>query len=107
MSVTVALPGTIWRLAKVAALVGLLVLPQAGRGSRRSRRRLRWAFARRSLMAAEIFVTVLAGLASGQLLHYGRELQAMDQLIGAMRDLLEMLAVPSHGIPLAKSPGEY
>lgn len=43
-----------------------------------------WAFAWRSLMAAEIFVTILTGFGLGQLLHYGRELQAMDQVIGAM-----------------------
>ncbi len=43
-----------------------------------------WAFAWRSLMAAEIFVTILSGFGLGQLLHYGRELHAMDQVIGAM-----------------------
>lgn len=43
-----------------------------------------WAFAWRSLMAAEIFVTILTGFGLGQLLHYGRELHAMDQVIGAM-----------------------
>ncbi|SDA38732.1 ABC transporter permease [Mesorhizobium qingshengii] len=43
-----------------------------------------WAFAWRSLMAAEIYVTILTGFGLGQLLHYGRELQAMDQVIGAM-----------------------
>lgn len=43
-----------------------------------------WAFAWRSLMAAEIFVTILTGFGLGQLLHYGRELKAMDQVIGAM-----------------------
>jgi NitT/TauT family transport system permease protein len=31
-----------------------------------------WAFAWRSLMAAEIFVTILSGFGLGQLLHYGR-----------------------------------
>ncbi|MBA2585786.1 MAG: ABC transporter permease [Chthoniobacterales bacterium] len=41
-----------------------------------------WAFAWRSLMAAEIFVTILTGFGLGQLLHYGRELSAMDQVIG-------------------------
>ena len=40
-----------------------------------------WAFAWRSLMAAEIFVTILTGFGLGQLLHYGRELSAMDQVI--------------------------
>jgi NitT/TauT family transport system permease protein len=43
-----------------------------------------WAFAWRSLMAAEIFVTILTGFALGQLLHYGRELSAMDQVIAIM-----------------------
>ena len=43
-----------------------------------------WAFAWRSLMAAEIFVTILTGFGLGQLLHYGRELHAMDQVIGTM-----------------------
>ena len=43
-----------------------------------------WAFAWRSLMAAEIFVTILSGFGLGNLLHYGRELQAMDQVIGIM-----------------------
>ena len=41
-----------------------------------------WAFAWRSLMAAEIFVTILTGFGLGHLLHYGRELNAMDQVIG-------------------------
>ncbi|MBV9010199.1 MAG: ABC transporter permease [Verrucomicrobia bacterium] len=43
-----------------------------------------WAFAWRSLMAAEIFVSILTGFGLGQLLHYGRELSAMDQVIGIM-----------------------
>ncbi|MDR1789267.1 MAG: ATP-binding cassette domain-containing protein [Opitutaceae bacterium] len=43
-----------------------------------------WAFAWRSLMAAEIFVTILSGFGLGQLLHYGRELHAMDAVIGVM-----------------------
>ncbi len=43
-----------------------------------------WAFSWRSLMAAEIFVTILTGFGLGQLLHYGRELSAMDQVIGIM-----------------------
>ncbi|MFN0008785.1 MAG: ABC transporter permease [Planctomycetota bacterium] len=43
-----------------------------------------WAFAWRSLMAAEIYVTVLGGLGLGHLLHYGRELHAMDQVLGVM-----------------------
>jgi NitT/TauT family transport system permease protein len=43
-----------------------------------------WAFAWRSLMAAEVFVTILTGFGLGHLLHYGRELSAMDQVIGIM-----------------------
>jgi NitT/TauT family transport system permease protein len=43
-----------------------------------------WAFAWRSLMSAEIYVTILTGLGLGHLLHYGRELHAMEQVIGIM-----------------------
>lgn len=43
-----------------------------------------WAFAWRSLMAAEIYVTILTGFGLGHLLHYGRELHAMDQVMGVM-----------------------
>src|SRR5262245_10802650 len=43
-----------------------------------------WAFAWRSLMAAEIYVTILTGFGLGHLLHYGRELSAMEQVIGIM-----------------------
>jgi len=43
-----------------------------------------WAFAWRSLMAAEIYVTILTGFGLGQLLDNGRSLGAMDQVIGIM-----------------------
>jgi NitT/TauT family transport system permease protein len=43
-----------------------------------------WAFAWRSLMAAEIYVTILTGAGLGMLLHYGRENQDMSQVIGIM-----------------------
>jgi NitT/TauT family transport system permease protein len=43
-----------------------------------------WAFAWRSLMAAEIYVTILSGFGLGHLLHYGRELNAMEQVIAIM-----------------------
>ena len=43
-----------------------------------------WAFAWRSLMAAEIYVTILGANGIGHLLHYGRELHAMDQVVGLM-----------------------
>lgn len=46
--------------------------------------RLGWAFAWRSLMSAEIYVTILENMGLGQLLHYGRELQAMEQTMGVM-----------------------
>ena len=47
-----------------------------------------WAFAWRSLMAAEIFVTILTGFGLGQLLHYGRELNAMDRVVAVMLVLI-------------------
>jgi NitT/TauT family transport system permease protein len=43
-----------------------------------------WAFAWRSLMAAEIYITIITGFGLGELLHYGRELQAMDIVVGVM-----------------------
>src|SRR5438067_7738805 len=43
-----------------------------------------WAFAWRSLMAAEIYVVIFTGSGLGLLLHYGRELNAMEQVIGIM-----------------------
>lgn len=43
-----------------------------------------WAFAWRSLMAAEIYVTLLSGYGLGHLLHFGRELNAMEQVTGVM-----------------------
>ena len=43
-----------------------------------------WAFAWRSLMAAEIYVTIITGFGLGNLLHYGRELNAMDRVIAVM-----------------------
>ncbi|MES2570789.1 MAG: ABC transporter permease [Verrucomicrobiota bacterium] len=43
-----------------------------------------WAFAWRSLMAAEIYVTILTGFGLGQLLNFGRDLNAIDQVFGIM-----------------------
>ena len=43
-----------------------------------------WAFAWRSLMAAEIYVSVVGGFGIGQYLHFGRELQRMYQVIAIM-----------------------
>jgi NitT/TauT family transport system permease protein len=39
-----------------------------------------WAFAWRSLMAAEIYISIITGFGLGSLLHYGRELHAMEQV---------------------------
>ncbi|MDR2980698.1 MAG: ABC transporter permease subunit, partial [Puniceicoccales bacterium] len=43
-----------------------------------------WAFAWRSLMAAEIYVTILSGYGLGWLLHNGRETLDMSQVLGVM-----------------------
>src|SRR2546423_7138891 len=43
-----------------------------------------WGFPWGSLMAVEVFVLILPGFVFGQLLHYGRGLSAMDQVIGVM-----------------------
>ena len=43
-----------------------------------------WAFAWRSLMAAEIYVVILTGLGLGQLLHNGRLNAAYDQVLAVM-----------------------
>ncbi|SBW03871.1 ABC-type nitrate/sulfonate/bicarbonate transport system, permease component [uncultured delta proteobacterium] len=54
-------------------------LPQMLSGAK-----LGWAFAWRSLMAAEIYVVIINQFGLGQLLHFGRELNAMDQVLGVM-----------------------
>lgn len=54
-------------------------LPQLLSGAR-----LGWAFAWRSLMSAEIYVTIMSSFGLGQLLHFGRELHAMDQAMAVM-----------------------
>ncbi|MDL2284120.1 ABC transporter permease [Oxalobacter sp. OttesenSCG-928-P03] len=54
-------------------------LPQLLNGAK-----LGWAFAWRSLMAAEIYVMIIANMGLGQLLHFGRELNAMDQAMAVM-----------------------
>ena len=54
-------------------------LPQLANGAR-----MGWAFAWRSLMAAEIYVTIISRFGIGQLLHFGRELHAMDQAVAVM-----------------------
>ena len=43
-----------------------------------------WAFAWRSLMAAEIYVSVATGFGLGSLLHHGRELMRMEQVVGVI-----------------------
>jgi NitT/TauT family transport system permease protein len=43
-----------------------------------------WAFAWRSLMAAEVYVTIIDASGLGQLLHYGRESHEMAQVLGVM-----------------------
>lgn len=43
-----------------------------------------WAFAWRSLMAAEIYITILSGFGLGHLLHYARETHSMDAVFGIM-----------------------
>jgi NitT/TauT family transport system permease protein len=43
-----------------------------------------WAFAWRSLMAAEVYVSIITGVGLGRLLDNGRELSAMDQVFGVM-----------------------
>ena len=54
-------------------------LPQMLAGAKQG-----WAFAWRSLMSAEIYVTIIRRFGVGQLLHFGRELNAMDQVIAVM-----------------------
>lgn len=46
--------------------------------------KLGWAFAWRSLMAAEIYISVVTGFGLGELLHYNRELLAMEGVIAVM-----------------------
>lgn len=43
-----------------------------------------WAFAWRSLMAAEIYVPIATGFGLGHVLHFGRELSDMNQVLGIM-----------------------
>jgi NitT/TauT family transport system permease protein len=62
-----------------------------------------WAFAWRSLMAAEIYVTLITGFGLGSLLHYGRELLAMEQVVGVM---LSIIAFGLAADKLIFSPGE-
>ena len=43
-----------------------------------------WAFAWRSLMAAEIFVPIVSGDGLGLLMHMGRDYNRMDAVLGIM-----------------------
>lgn len=63
-----------WRTVIVPASLPFLV----------SGAKLGWAFAWRSLMAAEIYVSIMDHLGLGQLLHFGREFNAMDQVLAVM-----------------------
>jgi NitT/TauT family transport system permease protein len=83
-----ATPPLYIRAARVMGAGGLSVwigviipaaLPQMLSGAK-----LGWAFAWRSLMAAEIYVVIIDRFGLGQLLHFGRELNAMDQVLGVM-----------------------
>ena len=47
-----------------------------------------WAFAWRSLLSAEIYISTIDGIGLGQLLHYGREMQAMDQVVSIILVLI-------------------
>ena len=58
--------------------------------------KLGWAFAWRSLMAAEIYVTIIEQFGLGQLLHFGRELNAMDQVLGVMLVIVLVGALTDH-----------
>lgn len=52
--------------------------------------KLGWAFAWRSLMAAEIYVSIMDHLGLGQLLHFGREFNAMDQVLAVIVVIVAM-----------------
>ena len=66
-----------WAKASISAF-------RAGSGGGEAEPQQGWAIAWRSVMAAEIYVTVLTGFGLGHLLHYGRELNAMDQVVAIM-----------------------
>jgi NitT/TauT family transport system permease protein len=67
----------LWRVLLPASLPHLVTGMKQG-----------WAFAWRSLMAAEIYVSISTGFGLGHLLHYGRELHAMDQVAAVMLVIL-------------------
>ena len=55
-----------------------------------------WAFAWRSLLSAEIYISAVSGLGLGQLLHYGREMQAMDQVVSIILILITIGLLIEH-----------
>ena len=66
-------------------------LPQILSGAK-----LGWAFAWRSLMAAEVYVTIIDNMGLGQLLHFGRELNAMDQVLGVIVVIIAVGVITDH-----------
>ncbi len=69
---------TLWRTVIFpAAFPAMIVVMKQG-----------WAFAWRSLLSAEIYISAVSGLGLGQLLHYGREMQAMDQVVSIILILI-------------------
>ena len=57
-----------------------------------------WAFGWRSLMAAEIYITVISGFGLGNLLHYNRELLSMDGVVGVMSIIVLIGLVIDKGV---------
>lgn len=62
-----------------------------------------WAFAWRSLMAAEIYVTILTGAGLGRLLDDGRQLTAMPRVVGV---ILVIVVVGLAADKVLFAPGE-
>lgn len=60
--------------------------------------KLGWAFAWRSLMSAEIYVTIVDRMGLGQLLHFGRELHAMEQVLAVMAVIVLVGLVIDRGV---------
>ena len=46
--------------------------------------------------AAEIYISAVSGLGLGQLLHYGREMQAMDQVVSIILILITIGLLIEH-----------
>jgi NitT/TauT family transport system permease protein len=95
-----AVPPSYVRAARVMGASGRAIrtgvilpaaLPQMLGGAK-----LGWAFAWRSLMAAEIYVIIINRFGLGQLLHFGRELNAMDQVLGVMLVIILVGVITDH-----------